>query len=387
MTTLAVELRDVRKTFGQVVALDGVSLGIRKGEFFSLLGPSGCGKTTTLHLIGGFEAASSGHLLIDGQPMGDTPAHARPVNTVFQSYALFPHMSVAENVGFGLRMRKVPKADRGRAVTEMLRLVSLEGFEARRPSELSGGQRQRVALARALINQPSVLLLDEPLGALDLKLRKQMQAELTRIQRQVGITFVYVTHDQEEALAMSDRIAVMDRGRVHQVGTPGEIYGEPADRFVMEFIGSPNVFPGRLERLGEGHGEVALDAGGRGRGRPAPGLRAGDAVVLLVRPERIRLSAVAPPDPAMAVSGHVTKIADLGFITHYFVRVSERQDALAYRLNDAERSPGDRINEGQRVHLTWDDKDARLFAASGDTQDAGRAAAGAGPGATRRDGT
>jgi spermidine/putrescine transport system ATP-binding protein len=382
MATLAVELRDVRKTFGPVVALDGVTLAIRKGEFFSLLGPSGCGKTTTLHLIGGFETVSSGTLLIDGRPMGSTPAHARPVNTVFQSYALFPHMSVAENVGFGPRMRKIPKPDRRRAVTEMLQLVSLEDFEDRRPSQLSGGQRQRVALARALINQPSVLLLDEPLGALDLKLRKQMQAELTRIQRQVGITFVYVTHDQEEALSMSDRIAVMDRGRVLQVGTPAEIYGEPADRFVMEFIGSPNVFLGRLERLRNGHAEVALDNGGRGGGRPAVGLQTGDTVALLVRPERTRLSAAPPANPKAAVAGHVAKIADLGFITHYFVRVSDRQDALAYRMNDTERSAADRIEEGQRVYLSWDHNDARLFPASAGTQNAGTAAAE--PGATRR---
>jgi spermidine/putrescine transport system ATP-binding protein len=258
VASFAVELRDVGKRFGSVVALDTVDLAIRKGEFFSLLGPSGCGKTTTLNLIGGFETASRGTLLIDGQPMGDTPSHARPVNTVFQSYALFPHMSVADNVGFGLRMKKVPRPERRRAVEEMLRLVSLEGFEERRPGQLSGGQRQRVALARALINHPSVLLLDEPLGALDLKLRKQMQAELTRLQRKVGITFVYVTHDQDEALSMSDRIAVMDRGRVLQVGTPAEIYGDPADRFVMEFIGSPNVFAGRVERLGDGEADVAI---------------------------------------------------------------------------------------------------------------------------------
>ena len=270
MASFAVELRDVGKRFGSVVALDGVDLAIRKGEFFSLLGPSGCGKTTTLNLIGGFETVSRGTLLIDGQPMGDTPSHARPVNTVFQSYALFPHMSVADNVGFGLRMKKVPRPERRRAVEEMLRLVSLEGYEERRPAQLSGGQRQRVALARALINHPSVLLLDEPLGALDLKLRKQMQAELTRLQRRVGITFVYVTHDQDEALSMSDRIAVMDRGRVLQVGTPAEIYGDPADRFVMEFIGSPNVFAGRVERLGAGVADVAIPGRWRGARAPTP---------------------------------------------------------------------------------------------------------------------
>jgi len=382
MASFAVELRDVGKNFGPVVALDGVSLEIRKGEFFSLLGPSGCGKTTTLNLVGGFETASRGTLLIDGQPVGNTPAHARPVNTVFQSYALFPHMSVADNVGFGLRMKKVPRPERQRAVAEMLRLVSLEGFEERRPSQLSGGQRQRVALARALINHPSVLLLDEPLGALDLKLRKQMQAELTRLQRKVGITFVYVTHDQEEALSMSDRIAVMDRGRVLQVGTPAEIYGDPADRFVMEFIGSPNVFAGRLEGLRDDCAEVALPGAGRVRARPAARIEVGAAVALLVRPERIRLSAAPLPDAAPQVAGQITKVANLGFITHYFVRLSDRQDALAYRLNDVEGSAADRLEEGQRVYLWWDDKDARVFPAGAGTQTAGTPSDE--PGATRR---
>jgi spermidine/putrescine transport system ATP-binding protein len=372
MASFAVELCQVSKSFGSVVALDGVDLAIRKGEFFSLLGPSGCGKTTTLNLIGGFETASRGTLLIDGQPMGATPSHARPVNTVFQSYALFPHMSVADNVGFGLRMRKVPRPERRRAVEEMLRLVSLEGFEERRPGQLSGGQRQRVALARALINHPSVLLLDEPLGALDLKLRKQMQVELTRLQRQVGITFVYVTHDQEEALSMSDRIAVMDRGRVLQVGTPAEIYGDPADRFVMEFIGSPNVFMGRVARLAGGGVEVELPGVGLVRGRDAGGLTAGAPVALLVRPERVRVSAGPPGAAAAPLTGHITKVADLGFLAHVFVRLPDGKDALAYRLNDAgaAAAPG-RLEEGQRVYLWWDEKDARVFHAGAGTHATG----------------
>ena len=372
MESSAVELRDVGKRFGSVVALDRVDLEIRKGEFFSLLGPSGCGKTTTLNLIGGFETASRGTLLIDGQPMGDTPSHARPVNTVFQSYALFPHMSVADNVGFGLRMKKVPRPERRRAVEEMLRLVSLEGFEERRPGQLSGGQRQRVALARALINHPSVLLLDEPLGALDLKLRKQMQAELTRLQRRVGITFVYVTHDQDEAMSMSDRIAVMDRGRVLQVGTPAEIYRDPADRFVMEFIGSPNVFAGRVERLGDGEVDVAIPGVAVVRARPArSGLGIGAAAAVLVRPERIRLSATPPAAPAAPLPGQIAKIADLGFISHYFVRLADGQEVLAYRLNGVEGEAMDRFDEGQKVHLWWDEQDARAFAAGMDTQTAG----------------
>ena len=383
MASSAVELRDVGKRFGAVVALDRVDLVIRKGEFFSLLGPSGCGKTTTLNLIGGFETASRGTILIDGQPMGDTPSHARPVNTVFQSYALFPHMSVADNVGFGLRMKKVARPERRRAVQEMLRLVSLEGFEERRPGQLSGGQRQRVALARALINHPSVLLLDEPLGALDLKLRKQMQAELTRLQRRVGITFVYVTHDQDEAMSMSDRIAVMDRGRVLQVGTPAEIYRDPAGRFVMEFIGSPNVFAGRVERLRDGEADVAIPGVGAVRARHEGGLGIGAAAAVLVRPERVRLSATPPAPPATPLPGQIAKIADLGFISHYFVRLADGQEVLAYRLNGVEGGTRDRFEEGQKVCLWWDERDARVFAAGPETQTP--EAPSKGPGLTRRE--
>ena len=333
----AVELRDVGKRFGSVVALDGVDLAIRKGEFFSLLGPSGCGKTTTLNLIGGFETASRGTLLIDGQPMGDTPSHARPVNTVFQSYALFPHMSVADNVGFGLRMKKVPRPERRRAVEEMLRLVSLEGFEERRPGQLSGGQRQRVALARALINQPSVLLLDEPLGALDLKLRKQMQAELTRLQRQVGITFVYVTHDQDEALV---------HVRPHRGDGSGP---HPADRHAGGDLRRPR------RPLRDGVHRLAQCLRGPGR---APRRRRGGRGDLRRRRACARAmragSGWAPPRPCWSarsasacprcrprrrpppLTGQIAKIADLGFISHYFVRLADGQEVLAYRLNGVE---------------------------------------------------
>ncbi|MFI5326674.1 MAG: ABC transporter ATP-binding protein, partial [Candidatus Rokuibacteriota bacterium] len=272
---------------------------------------------------------------------------------------------------------------RRRAVEEMLRLVSLEGFEERRPGQLSGGQRQRVALARALINQPSVLLLDEPLGALDLKLRKQMQAELTRLQRRVGITFVYVTHDQDEALSMSDRIAVMDRGRVLQVGTPAEIYGDPADRFVMEFIGSPNVFTGRIERLGESGADVAISGVGVVRARHVGGLGMGAAVAVLVRPERVRLSAGPPEAPAAPLAGRIEKIADLGFISHYFVRLADGQEVLAYRLNGVEGGIMDRLEERQTVYLWWDERDARVFAAGTETQTAGTPSNG--PGVARRE--
>jgi spermidine/putrescine transport system ATP-binding protein len=361
---IAVELRHIRKSFGAAVALDGIDLAIRKGEFFSLLGASGCGKTTTLNLIGGFESPSSGTLLIDGRPVHDTPSHARPVNTVFQSYALFPHMSVAENVGFGLRMKKVPVDERRRAVADMLRLVSLEGFDDRRPNQLSGGQRQRVALARALVNRPSVLLLDEPLGALDLKLRKLMQAELTRIQRQVGITFVYVTHDQEEALAMSDRIAVMDRGRLLQVGTPDEIYGRPANREVMEFIGSVNVFPARIASAGAGSAQVDLDGLGPVVAFNPDALPVGADVALLVRPEHLRLAATPPATDASALSGIVAKIAHLGFVTHCTVRLANGHEVLAFRLNSVDGRGAEPLAQSQGVFLWWDQADARMFPAT-----------------------
>ena len=360
----AVELRGVTKRFGTTTALESIDLTIAKGEFFSLLGPSGCGKTTTLNLIGGFESTSSGTLLIDGQPVQDIPAHARPVNTVFQSYALFPHMSVADNVEFGLRMKGVPKAERRRAALEMLKMVSLAGYEDRRPSQLSGGQRQRVALARALVNRPAVLLLDEPLGALDLKLRKQMQLELTRLQRQVGITFVYVTHDQEEALAMSDRIAVMDHGRILQIGTPAEIYGAPANRGVMEFIGSVNALEGRIASIGAGRATVTLEGVGPMAAHTEAPAAVGDAVAVLVRPERIRMSATAPAANAPALAGTLEKIAPLGFVTHCTVQLSNQAEVLVFRLNNPDGSGSEIFAEGQRVFLWWDYSDGRMFPAN-----------------------
>ncbi|MFN8568064.1 MAG: spermidine/putrescine ABC transporter ATP-binding protein [Kouleothrix sp.] len=245
----AIEMRDVVKRFGEVNAVDHVSMEIRDGEFFSMLGPSGCGKTTSLRMIAGFEYPTSGDIFLNGVPIGNTPPFRRNVNTVFQSYALFPHMSVAENVAFGLEMKKVPRAEIAKRVDEALDMVRLGGFGARRPRQLSGGQQQRVALARALVNRPDVLLLDEPLGALDLKLRKEMQLELKGPARRVGITFIFVTHDQEEALTMSDRIAVMSAGKVLQFGTPTEIYERPNCRFVADFIGESNFVRGRVAAI------------------------------------------------------------------------------------------------------------------------------------------
>ena len=244
-----ITLTSVTKQFGDTRAVDDVSLQIESGEFFSLLGPSGCGKTTTLRIIGGFVYPTSGEVFINGEPMKQTPPYRRPVNTVFQNYALFPHKTVAQNIAFGLQMKKMPKAKTAAEVERFLELIRLPGYGDRKPSELSGGEKQRVALARALINQPTILLLDEPLAALDLQLRKQMQLELKTLQRQVGITFVYVTHDQGEALALSDRIAVMRDGKLLQVGTPAEIYDAPQTRFVANFIGTSNFFEGTLSRL------------------------------------------------------------------------------------------------------------------------------------------
>ncbi len=357
----AIELRQVRKVFGESVALDEISLDIERGEFFSLLGPSGCGKSTTLNLIGGFEAPSSGDVRIEGRSVAETPPYERPVNTVFQSYALFPHMTVAENVEFGLRMKGIARAERQAAASEMLRMVSLEGYETRRPAQLSGGQRQRVALARALVNHPSVLLLDEPLGALDLKLRKQMQIELTRLQRQVGITFVYVTHDQEEAMAMSDRIGVMNRGRLLQVGTPSEIYDRPTHRFVMEFIGAANSFEGRLERQAEGIGAIDVDGVGRLRGLISGNIGERARAALLVRPEKVRLRFDGRPAGDGEIEGAISHVSRLGFITHYTVRLDGGQDVLSYRLADSTEGDAGALDEGRRVVLSWKEEDARIF--------------------------
>ena len=250
-TSIAVEARAACKEYGtgadKVRALDGVSVGIDQGEFFTLLGPSGCGKTTLLRLIAGFETPTSGQILLEGQDITTDPPNERPINTVFQSYALFPHLSVADNIGFGLRMMGRPKADVNRAVEKMLALVQLESFASRKPQQLSGGQQQRVALARALAPEPKLLLLDEPLSALDLKLRKEMQRELKRLQTETGITFIFVTHDQEEALTMSDRVAVMHSGKILQIGAPREIYNHPIDRFVADFIGETNFLTARVE--------------------------------------------------------------------------------------------------------------------------------------------
>ena len=287
VTDAVVSLEQVVKTFGSMVAVDHLDLEIRRGEFFSMLGPSGCGKTTTLRMIGGFEEPTEGTVRLDGRDVTDLPAYKRDLNTVFQSYGLFPHLTVFENVAFGLRRQKVPGKEIERRVGEALELVNLERFGRRRPSQLSGGQQQRVALARALVNRPKVLLLDEPLGALDLKLRKQMQLELKRIQDEVGITFIFVTHDQEEAMTISDRIAVMSHGHIEQLGRPEEVYERPATTFVAEFLGASNLLHGKYSGVDGAWGVVELDDGQRVHVKADPQLTAGEQVKVGVRPEKI----------------------------------------------------------------------------------------------------
>ena len=361
--TAAVQLRDIVKAFGEVIAVDHVSLEIGQGEFFSLLGPSGCGKTTSLRMIAGFEMPTAGQVLIDGEAQGYRPPFKRPVNTVFQHYALFPHMTVFENIAFGLQMQKVDKAEIGRRVSEVVELVHLRGMEKRRPKQLSGGQQQRVALARALVNRPKVLLLDEPLGALDLKLRKQMQVELKALQQEVGITFIYDTHDQEEALTMSDRLAVMDLGCVQQVGGPEEIYERPVNRFVADFIGDTNFVPCRVTSLGP-RPEVEIAGGMR---VPVSwireGLSVGSNAVLSVRPEKLNLFELHETYPSgehsAAVQGRVEHLVYVGTDTHHTIRLPDGTTLVARVQNFyVDEEPWE---VGEAVVIQWDSAHARVF--------------------------
>lgn len=366
MSQPAVALERVSKVFGdpesdnRVTAVNDVSLEIKGGEFFTLLGPSGCGKTTTLRLLAGFETPTLGDVYIQGEQMNQVPPNRRPVNMVFQNYALFPHLSVAENVAFGLAVSRVPRDERQQRVEEALELVRLPGYQDRRPRQLSGGQQQRVALARALINRPAVLLLDEPLGALDLKLRKAMQLELKHLQEQVGITFVYVTHDQEEALTMSDRIAVMRTGEVLQVGTPTEIYERPSTRFVADFIGESNFLEGTVERADEQ--EVRVRLGDRSVPASPNGRRVerGERVTLVVRPERISLRAASSPGEA-GLTGEVQEIVYLGTDTRYLVEVPGG-DTVVARVQNASGATEPAFEVGDHVELRWSPEDAQPVA-------------------------
>jgi spermidine/putrescine transport system ATP-binding protein len=352
-----IRLIDLEKRFGTVRAVDGVTLDVRSGEFFSLLGPSGCGKTTTLRMIGGFELPTGGRILLRDRDITNDPPDKRPVNMVFQQYALFPHLNVADNVGFGLRRKKVDKTQIALRVGEALELVRLQGYEKRRPSQLSGGQQQRVALARALVNRPNVLLLDEPLGALDLKLRRQLQIELKRIQSEVGITFVYVTHDQEEALTMSDRIAVMNRGLVEQLGTPEELYERPATRFVADFIGTTNLLTGSVESIDAGSAVVRLEGGDACR-IVGPDLNAGRTVELSVRPESIVIkpSNGTSPDGVGPVRAQVEQVAYMGGTVQYQVRTHG-----GLSITVLASKTGERHAVGSDVDIVWPPDEALIL--------------------------
>ena len=349
----SVQLLGVSKRFGDVEAVRSLDLDIARGEFFTLLGPSGCGKTTTLRVIAGFEEPDTGKVLIDGADVEGLPSFRRPTNTVFQSYALFPHLSVQDNVAFGLRRKRVPKDEARTRVGEELERVGLAAEAGRKPRQLSGGQQQRVALARALVNRPSVLLLDEPLGALDLKLRKRLQVELKEIQRDVGITFIYVTHDQEEALTMSDRIAVMNDGLVEQIGDPEQVYDRPATTFVAGFIGVSNLMPGRVTKGGDA-GEVELDAGVNVQAAVS-GFDEGERCHAVVRPEKlqVRFAEDAADSTLPNVEGIVESSLYLGTATQIVVRLPDNVAMTVLVANtdedERQRLPGG----GARVQLSW----------------------------------
>jgi spermidine/putrescine transport system ATP-binding protein len=355
-----VEILDVTKRFGDVVAVDRMHLRIDRGSFYSFLGPSGCGKTTTLRMIAGFEQPSDGEILLAGQPIAGVPPYKRNVNTVFQHYALFPHMDVAQNVGYGLRQRKVDKKEEARRVSEALSLVRLDGYERRRTWEMSGGQQQRVALARALVNRPTVLLLDEPLGALDLKLRKEMQLELKALQREVGITFVYVTHDQEEALTMSDVIVVMRDGRIQQMGGPTELYERPVNRFVADFIGTTNFIPATVVEAVAGTTTVRSEHGLLLSGRvtdldATPAV--GDEVTVAIRPERLDVSLPDGTDGAgpgiTTVEGRIRQGTYLGDQTEYRITTEQAGDLIVVHQNATGAGGALGAGPGDRVIVRW----------------------------------
>ncbi|MBD2245959.1 ABC transporter ATP-binding protein [Nostoc sp. FACHB-888] len=321
---LDVELRNVFKFFNQEPAVHGIDLDVKQGEFFSILGPSGCGKTTTLRLIAGFEIADAGKVLIQGQSMTNVPPYRRPVNTVFQSYALFNHLNIWDNIAFGLRLKKIRKSEIEARVQEALKLVKMESLRSRFPNQLSGGQQQRVALARALVNRPTVVLLDEPLGALDLKLRKEMQVELSNLHKDLGLTFVMVTHDQEEALSLSDRIAVMNQGKIEQVGTPSQIYERPCTSFVANFIGDTNLFSGEIVAVDSSNVQISTKTGlsivvSRAEDTPS---ELSQAVVVSVRPEKIQLSLYPPNLPTNCFEGRLVNIMYLGTHVNYVVQLT-----------------------------------------------------------------
>ena len=359
-TDAFLRIERVAKRFGDTLAVDDVSLDVARGTFFSLLGASGSGKTTLLRMLAGFETPDTGRVRIDGEDVTDVPPHRRPVNMMFQSYALFPHMSVAENIAFGLRQDRLPAEERRTRVDEMLALVRLEAHARRKPHQLSGGERQRVALARALAKHPKLLLLDEPLAALDRKLREETQLELVALQRRLGITFVMVTHDQDEAMTMSDRLAVMDKGRVLQIGTPAEVYESPNCRHVAQFLGAANVFEGRVNGQANGVAEIRCE------GMECPILlrlaqaHDGDTIVFAVRPEKISL-ADAPRDGLNGIDAEIEDIAYKGDVSIVHARLADGRRIRVQETN-VRRGEGS-IRRGQRVWLLWHPEDGAVLSA------------------------
>ena len=345
--TVAVELSAVTKRFGEFVAVDELTLDIYEGEFFSLLGPSGCGKTTTLRMIAGFEEPTEGGISVGGDPMRGVPPYRRPVNTVFQSYAIFPHLNVFDNVAFGLRRSGVKGEDLHKRVTEACEMVQLSGFEMRKPDALSGGQQQRVALARALVNHPEVLLLDEPLGALDLKLRKEMQLYLKNLQHEVGITFIYVTHDQEEALTMSDRIAVMNEGKVQQVADPPTLYELPRNRFVSDFIGQTNVFSGTVESVSGKRITLSTPSGKVEATAREVEVEVGAEAHAAVRPEKVRFGS----EGDNVSTARIQQLVYLGVSTQYIAELPDGEKLVLYQQNSREDANPD---IGEEVAVVWD---------------------------------
>ena len=358
MAEVSLELKEIKKSFteGEAV-LDNISLEISKGEFITLLGSSGCGKTTTLRIIAGLEQPDAGSVWLDGREVTGLEPNQRDVNTVFQNYALFPHMNVAENIGYGLKLKKVPKSEIRKKVSQMLELVQLEGYEKRKPSELSGGQKQRVAIARALVNNPKILLLDEPLGALDLQLRRAMQIELKHLQKKLGITFIYITHDQEEAINMSDRIAVMNHGTFEQIGTPDEIYNHPRTSYVATFVGNANILKGKAENTKDGKVTVAIAGGHMAAACEDDSIRAGESVTLAVRSENIRIQEECS-------CGLQAKVEEKSFAAgqlRVVLRLADGSELVASRYGiDA------KVEQGQIVSVCFAPEDAVFVDRSGE---------------------
>ena len=362
---VAIAIQNVHKRFGEVRAVDGISLDIAEGEFLTLLGPSGCGKTTTMRMIAGFEEPDAGTILLRGTDVAGVPPNKREVNMCFQHFALFPHMSVGRNIEYGLKLKKVPKDERRRIVAEMLEIVGLAGMQERKPNQLSGGQQQRVALARALVNQPAALLLDEPLGALDVKLRKAMQLELKRIQHELRTTFVYVTHDQDEALSMSDRIAVMNQGVIEQLGAPREVYEQPATPFVADFVGVLNAMDVRVDDIaGE---DLVMRVNERDRivvpvGPAGTDVGRGSSLLVAVRPERVDIgSGEATGGAGSRLSGTVAQVVYLGTLTQFHVDTSIGKRLIVHHLSDDRSST---VHEGDDVVLSWTRDDAAVLSGS-----------------------